>query len=178
MTVHGKLSSSKEPWNKVRISLPCKKYLIFFYQYAVTSSCLLSELRSTPPKQGPPHECEWCMFLQDDKEIFMFPIPLLMRVRLRIYGLFYMNNLKSQTAVSWFKGWSHRAVPTPSVGISGCNNEKMAGYHLFLNIIPSNFTARTERKVWCDWGIKAGDERNWTRNKCKGHNGHCMQPRI
>ena len=28
------------------------------------------------------------------------------------------------------------------------------GHHLFLNIIPINFTARTERKVWCDQGIK------------------------
>ena len=29
----------------------------------------------------------------------------------------------------------------------------MVGQHLFLNIIPNNFTARTEQKVWCDWGI-------------------------
>ena len=30
---------------------------------------------------------------------------------------------------------------------------KVAGHHLFLNIILSNFTARTEREVWCDRGI-------------------------
>ena len=41
---------------------------------------------------------------------------------------------------------SHQAIPTPSVGISGCNNKKMMGHHLFLNIIPNNFMARTERE--------------------------------
>ena len=30
---------------------------------------------------------------------------------------------------------------------------KVVGHHLFLNIIPNNFTARTERKIWCDRGI-------------------------
>ena len=58
------------------------------------------------------------------------------------------------------RGWSHRAVPTPSVSISGCNSEKMVGNHLFLNIIPSNFTAKTERKVWCDRGMRVYDSMN------------------
>ena len=31
------------------------------------------------------------------------------------------------------------------------------GQHLFLNIIPNNFTARTGRKVWCDRGISLKD---------------------
>ena len=29
----------------------------------------------------------------------------------------------------------------------------MVGPHLFLNIIPSNFTTETGRRVWCDWGM-------------------------
>ena len=28
----------------------------------------------------------------------------------------------------------------------------MVDQHLFINIIHSSFTARTRRKVWCDWG--------------------------
>ena len=31
---------------------------------------------------------------------------------------------------------------------------KVVGHHLFLNIIPNNFTVRTERKVWCDRGMR------------------------
>ena len=46
------------------------------------------------------------------------------------------------------RGRSHRAVPTPSIDICGCNSEKSGGpCHLFLNIIPSDFMATTERKV-------------------------------
>ena len=56
------------------------------------------------------------------------------------------------------RGRSHRTVPPPSVGISGCNSEKkMVGHHLILNIIPNNFSARTERKVLCDRGIMRVD---------------------
>ena len=33
---------------------------------------------------------------------------------------------------------------------------KVVGQHLFLNIIPSNFTAETGRKVWCDQGMSRG----------------------
>ena len=42
----------------------------------------------------------------------------------------------------------HHPSASPAVKV-----RKMVGYHLFLNIIPSNFMARTERKVWCDRGI-------------------------
>ena len=31
---------------------------------------------------------------------------------------------------------------------------KVVGQHLFLNIVPNNFTARTEREVWCDRGMR------------------------
>ena len=51
------------------------------------------------------------------------------------------------------RGQSHPVVPTPSISISGCNSEKVVGHHLFFNIIPSNFTPRTKRKVWCDRDI-------------------------
>ena len=30
---------------------------------------------------------------------------------------------------------------------------KVVGQHLFLNIVPNNYTARTGRKVWCDRGM-------------------------
>ena len=30
---------------------------------------------------------------------------------------------------------------------------KVVGQHLFMNIIPNNFTVGTERKVWCDQGM-------------------------
>ena len=53
-------------------------------------------------------------------------------------------------------GWSHRPVQTPSVSIFGCNSVKVVDQHLFLNIIPSNFTAETGRKVWCDQGMSRG----------------------
>ena len=45
------------------------------------------------------------------------------------------------------KGRSHRAVSSASPAVIV---RKVVDHHLFLNIIPSNFTARTERKVWCD----------------------------
>ena len=51
------------------------------------------------------------------------------------------------------EGRSHRAVPTPSVGICGCNNEKIGGPSSISTHNPNNFTARTERKVWGDRGI-------------------------
>ena len=31
---------------------------------------------------------------------------------------------------------------------------KVVGQHLFLNIIPNNFTAGAGRKSWCDWGMR------------------------
>ena len=43
--------------------------------------------------------------------------------------------------------WHHMSA-NPAVIV-----KKMVDHHLFLNIIPNNFTARTERKVWCDWGM-------------------------
>ena len=39
----------------------------------------------------------------------------------------------------------HHPSASPAVIV-----RKVVGHHLFLNIIPNNFTARTERKVWCD----------------------------
>jgi len=30
---------------------------------------------------------------------------------------------------------------------------KVVGQHLFLNIFPRNFTARTKQRVWCHWGM-------------------------
>jgi hypothetical protein len=41
------------------------------------------------------------------------------------------------------RGLPHRPLLTPSVGIFGYNSVKVMGQHLFLNIIPSNFTAGT-----------------------------------
>ena len=38
---------------------------------------------------------------------------------------------------------------------------KVVGHHLFLNIIPNNFTAWTEWKVWCDRDIN----NRWTWSK-------------
>ena len=42
----------------------------------------------------------------------------------------------------------HHLSASPAVIV-----RKIVGHHLFLNIIPSNFTARTELKVWCDRGM-------------------------
>ena len=36
---------------------------------------------------------------------------------------------------------------------------KVEGQHLFLNIIPNNFTAGTGRKVWCDQGMRGRSHR-------------------
>ena len=44
----------------------------------------------------------------------------------------------------------HHPLASPAVIVW-----KVVGQHLFLNIIPSNFTAGTGRKVWCDWGMRA-----------------------
>ena len=44
--------------------------------------------------------------------------------------------------------------------------KKMVDHHLFLNIIPSNFTARTEWKVWCDRGMKGGPVERWIAVWC------------
>ena len=32
---------------------------------------------------------------------------------------------------------------------------KVVGQHLFLNVIPNNFTARTEWNIWCDRGMSS-----------------------
>lgn len=48
------------------------------------------------------------------------------------------------------EGLTYRPVLAPSVGISSCNNLKKVGQHLLPNMIPSNFTAGTGRKLWCD----------------------------
>ena len=44
----------------------------------------------------------------------------------------------------------HHPSASPAVIV-----RKVVGHHLFLNIIPSNFTTRIERKVWCDRGMTA-----------------------
>ena len=49
------------------------------------------------------------------------------------------------------RGRSHRTVPTPSPAV--IVRKMVDHHHLFLNIIPNNFTAWTEWKVWCDWGM-------------------------
>ena len=36
---------------------------------------------------------------------------------------------------------------------------KVVGQHLFLNIIPTNFMARTKQKSWCDWGMSLRNNR-------------------
>ena len=41
--------------------------------------------------------------------------------------------------------FQHHLSKSPSVIV-----RKVVGHHLFLNITPINFTARTKRKVWCD----------------------------
>ena len=42
---------------------------------------------------------------------------------------------------------------TSSANIYGCDSVKMLGPHLFMNIIPNNFTVGTKHKIWCDWGM-------------------------
>ena len=52
------------------------------------------------------------------------------------------------------RGWSHRPVRTPYGDISGYVIVwEVVGQHLFKNMSPQNFTAGTERIVWCDWGM-------------------------
>ena len=53
-------------------------------------------------------------------------------------------------ALTPLRGRSHQAVPSPSLAVIV---RKVVDHHLFLDINPKNFTARTERKVWCDRGI-------------------------
>ena len=65
-----------------------------------------------------------------------------------------MNNSYQQAprleSVWLARGWSHRWVLTLSVDISTVIVWKMVGQHLFLNIIPKNFTAGIGWKLWCD----------------------------
>ena len=64
--------------------------------------------------------------------------------------------IQEEPAVSYrWTGWRadhtgqfrHHMSASPAVIV-----KKMVSHHLFLNIILSNFTARTERKVWCGRG--------------------------
>ena len=43
-------------------------------------------------------------------------------------------------------GWMDRVSEEPITPVTSNTIHR----HLFLNIIPNNFTTRTERKVWCD----------------------------
>ena len=56
------------------------------------------------------------------------------------------------------RGWSHPLLAlSPAVIVW-----KAVGQHLFLNIIPSNFTARTGQNVWCDRrGDHSVSKSNW-----------------
>jgi hypothetical protein len=61
--------------------------------------------------------------------------------------------------------WSgHEGLITPSTYGTVCQHlcEKWWGQHLFLNIIPSNFMAKTGRKVWCDRGMRRWSHRPLT----------------
>ena len=51
----------------------------------------------------------------------------------------------------------HHSSASPAVIV-----RKVVGYNLFLNIIPNNFTARTERKVWCDQGMSEPCLGSWS----------------
>ena len=62
----------------------------------------------------------------------------------------------SLTWVGDLRGCSHQPIQTPSIGMSGCNNVKSGGPHLYLNIIPTNFIAGNGRKFWCDRGMRLG----------------------
>ena len=50
--------------------------------------------------------------------------------------------------------WSHQPAQTPPVGIFGCNVWKVMSQHLFLNVMPNNYTVGGKQKVWCDHGMK------------------------
>ena len=58
-------------------------------------------------------------------------------------------------AVGWgadhTRQFRHHPSASPAVIV-----RKVVGHHLFLNVIPNNFTAKTERKVWCDRGMMRG----------------------
>ena len=47
---------------------------------------------------------------------------------------------------------------------------KVVCQHLFLNMIPNNFMARTGWKVWCDWGMnlvpQENSGHNWSGSQC------------
>ena len=53
------------------------------------------------------------------------------------------------------RGRSHRAVRHHPLTSPAVIVKKVVGHHLFMNIIPNNFMARTEQKVWCDRGMRA-----------------------
>ena len=55
----------------------------------------------------------------------------------------------------------HHPSASPAVIV-----RKVVGHHLFLNIIPINFTARTEWKVWCDQGMR-WDTIHWHDVGCR-----------
>ena len=66
------------------------------------------------------------------------------------------NEQGGPTANYGWRGWGadhtdqfrHRPLASPAVIV-----RKVVGQHLFLNIIPSNFTVGSGRKVWCDRGM-------------------------
>ena len=49
------------------------------------------------------------------------------------------------------RGLLHHPLLTPFADISARNSVKAVGQRLFLNILLSNFMARTRWKVGCDW---------------------------
>ena len=65
------------------------------------------------------------------------------------------------------RGSSHQPHMAQYVSISNYTSVKMVGQHLFLNIIHNNFTTRTKRKVWCDWGPEDQQQWSlWSREQC------------
>ena len=63
-------------------------------------------------------------------------------------GLCHCPTIECSRADHTGQFWHHPSA-SPAVRV-----RKVVGHHLFLNITPNNFTARTEQKVWCDRGIK------------------------
>ena len=64
----------------------------------------------------------------------------------------WLIDLRGTWGADHTEQFRHHPSASPAVIV-----RKVAGHHLFLNIIPSNFTARTERKVWCDRGMRGNN---------------------
>ena len=116
-------------------------------------------------------QCRWNLITHNNSKIHLESLwdwSRLLHVHLRthkptIWNMYNLSNHQipnpkwfvPKMMLLWVWGADHTRQYRhhPSASLAGVVR-KVVGHHLFLNIIPNTFTARTERKVWCDRGMR------------------------